>query len=286
MPALAEELSVYEREMERPLRFAASEHFVLVCELPATKVGRSVRKPHELLHLYVDRLERLYADYTGLLGIEDDEFPRRSEIFLWQFDQDHREAGRRFCQYSAENGVYLRGIFARYSVCAQTRFLRNDEALHRNVVHHAVHGLASMQKPSRWLGELKAGWADAGIAHWFEDRYFEVCDNYCYQEVDQGGLRGGKWRPEIKRRFAKEDSVGLAALFDQTTQSLTEEQHPLAFALVDWLLALDPARFELLLARLRAQVPTRDALQEVYGLLPLEAERRFEEWVLETYPAR
>jgi hypothetical protein len=274
-------------KMGRELPTAESEHFTLVWETDGLKVGRSRMNDHQLLHLYIDRLEKLYLDYVELFDIEDREFGKKSRVFVWGLLSDHEEAGMQFCEFSAKNGVYLRGMDAVYSVLGSKKNFKSDEELHRNLVHHVTHGLISMQKPANWMGKLRAGWADAGLAHWFEERYFEVADNYCYQENNlRKSMKKGSWKVAAHRMTKEEEVPPLAALFQLDTDNLDGPQHVASFAFVDFLIQKDPKLFNTLLKRLRAKHPARDALKELYGVKVLELEEQWKTWMLDTYPSR
>ncbi len=287
VPALREELAKLDEEMKRPLRVAASEHFVLVCEVEGLKVEKRPLSSHQVLHLYVDRLERLFADYLEILGAEESEFKQRVRVMMWSNPRDHKEGSMRFCGCTGDTGVKLLGLDPTYSVPVLKQYFKNDETLHRNVVHCTVHLLLSHQRPMNWIGNKKGGWADAGLAHWFEERYWGKCDNFCYQEVDtKGGYKGGKWKPAVRKLVALGKASSLGQLFQQNTTTLTMEQHAICFSLVDHLMAQDPEDLNRVLRRLRGKVPTRDAIKEVYGLTVPALEEQWRQWVLSTYPAR
>lgn len=286
-PALAEEVARYPAEMGRALRLAVSEHFLLVVEVDGMKVDKTNLGAHELLHLYLGRLERLFAEYCAVLGAAAPEFRKRSRVMIWSDAADHAEASRRFCTNAGERGVKLMGEDPTYSVPAIKRFFVSDEQLHRNVIHHTTHLLLSHQNPSLWIGQIKGGWADEGLAHWFEDRFFGKCDNYCYQEVYVvTNLRSDGWKPLVHKLVALDGAPPLAELFEQNSESLTEDQHLVSFSLVDHLLQTDPQRTNELFRRLRSKLSTRDALQAVFGRSVLELEKGWKAWVLATYPAR
>jgi hypothetical protein len=59
-----------------------------------------------------------------------------------------------------------------------------------------------------------------------------------------------------------------------------------AFSYVDYLLFRDGAKFKELVKLLKVKKPTREALQETYGVSPIEFEAQWKAWVLETYPTR
>jgi len=281
-------LAKLDEVMGRTLRKAESAHVVLVLELDELKVDKQRLDGHALLHLYLARLEALHTAYTGALGVEDQEFPKKPHVFVWSMVEDHLEGSLRFCGTSAENGVKLLGHDPAYSVAGIKRLFKDDETLHRNLVHNTAHLLMSNQRPSDWVGQRKGGWADEGIAHWFEDRFFGRCDNYCYQEVDtsHGGFKGGVWRPAVRKLVAGGDLPPAAAVMVKNTTVLEPAEHALSFSYVDFLMAKDAAKLNQLLCRLRAKVETREAMQEIFGWNLIEFDDAWRAWVLATYPAR
>lgn len=275
----------YEKGLGRPLLGAASLRFNLVCELEPMKAQRKRRSRHELLHLYLDRLEEVHRAYRELFTLADSEITARSEVFLWTDKADHLRAGETFCSYTPVDPAYRRGLEAISSIWLDPQKMEDDEALHRNVVHHAVHGIMNVQEPLAYTGKLRMGWADEGLALWFEDRLLGAATGFCfYPEHELRGLRGGRWRPALARMLADGEPRDFEAFLGLDTVDMTREQHALGFALVDSLAAQDPALLDRLLRRLRARTPARDAFKEVYGLALDEVETRWRAWAAETYP--
>jgi len=287
IPALAAGVAHYEEDMGKELMLAESPHFVVIWDIERIKVGKRVKGGHEMLHRYVDYLEELYTDYTAILGVPDRHFKRKSRVFIWARQQDHRDASSRYCRMSSQGGVRLMGAHPTYSVAATKELFGTEEFLRRNIIHCAAHLLLSHQQPIHWIGKSKGGWADAGLAHWFEDRYFEICDNYCYMESDTaGGVKSGAWKPAVRKMVNKKATPSLAGLFQQNTETLTPEQHMVAFSLMDYLLQLDPKKTNELLVQLRLKVSTRDALGKTFDINPIKLEEAWLAWVRETYPSR
>ncbi len=284
-PARAEEVAHFARELGRPVPLLVTEHFELIFDVERAKVGRKVLQRHELLHLYGDRLEELYDAYVSLLGVEEEEFQKRSLIMVWGSARDHQEGARRYCRMAFSNGTRLLGPTPAYSVPALPEFFRDDEALHRNLVHNATHLLLSHQAPSHWIGQTKGGWADAGLAHYFEHVFFELCDTYCYSEQDTNrDFEGGSWRVKARKMVAAGEAPAFAGLFQQNTDTLSLDQHVAAFSLVDYLAQQDGEKLDELLRQLRRKVATRDALKAVFGVSPIALQEAWQEWALATYP--
>jgi hypothetical protein len=250
-------------------------------------VGKKINDEHQMLHLTLERLERLYADYCELFGATDEDFQRKSRVFVWYLPDDHKRGSGAFCDMYAPAGTKLMGLEPNYSVCGNTTFFKDDEQLHRNLVHCVTHLLFSHETPSNWIGNLKGGWLEEGLAHWFEQRYFDLCDNYCYQEQNtRFDFKGGRFKPALRKLVAADEMPPLAGVMQRNTDQLEPAEHAVALAVVDYLISLDAKKLDAVGRKLRARAETRDVLREVYGLSILELEAALKAWVLETYPTR
>ena len=137
------------------------------------------------------------------------------------------------------------------------------------------------------MGNKKKGWADAGLAHYFEDKYFNMCDNYCYQEQNTNvDFKGGKWRPAVRKMVMEDDLPGVGTVFSRNVDNLLLNEHAVAFSYVDFLLAKDAAKFNQLMIEFRKDRETREALSEIFGLTPISFEIEWKQWVKDTYPLR
>ena len=257
--AALERHAAIDETMGRPVRKAESEHFVVVWEMRGMKVGKVRKDEHEMLHLTVDRLEALYADYCEVFGVEDDEFQKKSRVFVWYLPEEHRKASVAFCGFFAPSGAKLMGIDPNYSVCGNTQFFKGDEQLHRNLVHCVVHLLFSHQSPSQWIGNLNGGWADEGLAHWFEDRYWDVCDNYCYEEQNtRFSFNRGRFKVDLRKLVEADEAPSVAQVLQRNTDNLEPAEHAVAMGLVDYLVGVDAGKFAGLGRRLRAKGGVRE----------------------------
>jgi hypothetical protein len=283
--SLRPEVEKYDTQMGRKLRKAVSQHFTLVWEIDSLKVEKRILGAHELTHLYLDRLEQLFTLYIELLKARPGEIAKRQKIFVWWLVNDQQEATLRFCQQGSQNGVKLMGSESAYSVCGNRQFFTTDERLHRNLVHSVTHLLFSHETPSMWIGNLKAGWVEEGLAHVFEDKIFGICDNYCYEEQNTNvDFKSGKYRVAMRKMLVEDKAPAVADVIQRNTDQLTLPEHVVAFSLVDYLLQREPGKFDLFGKKLRNKVPVRDALLAAFGITPLELETAWKAFVLETYP--
>lgn len=287
LKALHECFERYDAIIGRPLLGAASRHFNLVCELMPMRAEGRRRSQHELLHLYLERLEAVHAAYLATFGLSEEALTARSEVFLWAQRADHERIGKELCGYTTDDPMFRRGLEAISSLWPDPRKLPDDEALHHGAVHLVVHGMMNVQEPVAYTGNLRMGWADEGLSLWFEDRLFDRISGFCFWTEDYQGLFApGKWRAALRKRLAADQPFDLMALLELDSVTLTREDQALGFSLIDHLAARDLTRLTKLLARLRAHTPARDALMEVYGLSLEQVEKDWRAWVAKTYPKR
>ena len=274
-------------EMGKPMRKVFTDHFMLVWEIEQMKVDKRMLEQHELMHLYARRLETLFTDFGVALQAQPREFRERSKVFVWWLPHDQMECSLRFCSNTSPLGVKLLGASSVYSVCGNKQNFTGDEQLHRNVMHSVTHLLLAHQNPSFWVGNLKGGWADEGLAHWFENKYFGKCDNYCYEEQNTNvDFKGGVWKPIVRKMVAMGDLPPVSEVLNINTDQLTLPMHAVAFSYVDYFLQLDGKKFSDLCKQLKVKVATRDAMKKIFDFTPLEFEEKWKAWVLATYPVR
>ena len=280
-------LKRFDDGMGRDVAKAESAHFVLIWELSRHKVEKKFLEGHELTHLYLGRLEALYADYLARLQITDKEFSEKITVLVWEFVPDQELASTKFCGQGGKGPMKLMGRRPTVSLNGHKSEFQNDEALHRALIHYVVHLLLSAQAPVEWIGNQKAGWLDEGIAHWFEDRHFGICDTYCFQEQNANvDFKGGRFRLNMRQMVVDEKVPPIAEVFQQNIDTLTLPQHAASFSYVDFLLSRDPPKFNELVKKVKAKVASRDALKEVFGMSPIDFEAQWKAWVLATYPTR
>ena len=79
-------------------------------ELEPMKVRGKKKSRHELLHLYLDRLEEVHRAYLELFALADKDITARSEVMLWATQADHTKAGQAFCGYTTPDVPAARKI--------------------------------------------------------------------------------------------------------------------------------------------------------------------------------
>ncbi|MFQ5505118.1 MAG: hypothetical protein ACE5F1_10020 [Planctomycetota bacterium] len=273
----------------------SSKNFDLVFDLKPMKVGKVVFSTHRLMHLYLERLEDLRALFRKTLQLGRGEIPIRHQIFIWRDGRDQSLAAPKFAGLGSHGvGVKLLGSGSVYTMLFDKSKIRGDKGLHRNVVHNVTHLLLSNAVPMQWIGQLKGGWVDAGLAHYFEYLLDERCTNYCYQEVATNlSFKGGKWLVPIRRKVSGDGELpSFASVSGKNTDQLDPLEHALSFSWVHFLFEGDFAesgkgkKFTRLTRVLKKKRPTRDALKAVYGWTSFAFEEKWKAWVVKTYPTR
>jgi len=274
-------------KMGRPLRKAETAHFVFTWEMDKFKIDKKLVSPHEAMHVYIARMEKLFADYLSILATDEKQFQDKCWVFVWYLPEDHKSGALKFCGSDSDGGVKLMGIHPRYSVCGWKKDFTSDEQLHRNIVHSVTHLLLGHQSPIAWIGIMRGGWADEGLAHWFEDRVSGICDNYCFQEANMNvDFEHGHYRLGVRKMVAKGEEPPIAGVTQQNVDTLTVPMNAVVFSYVDYLLTLGGEKFTKLVKELKAKVPAGEALKRVYGFGLLDMETQWRAWVLQTYPTR
>jgi hypothetical protein len=232
-------------------------------------------------------METLYTDFKTRLALDDKQFSKKCEFYVWQLPADNELCGAARCSQSSRGGVKLMGPTPRYTICGNKQFFQGDEQLHRNLVHCIAHLLLSSIAPAGWIGNIKGGWLDEGLAHWFEDKYWGICTNYCFQEANTNvDFKSGKFRLAVRKMVTDGTQPPIAEVVQQNSDTLTLPMHAVCMSYVDYLLNQDGAKFYELTKKLKAKVPSGDALQQVYGMRPLEFEASWKSFVLSTYPTK
>lgn len=278
----------YSEALGRPAPFAASANFNLVSTLPPTKADRRRVNAHELVHVYLDRLEAMHAAYLELFTLPPDMLAVRSEVFLWSESADHGKVGKAVCSYESEDPIFRRGPdIAAVSLWLDPQKLADDDALHRQLVHHVAHGLMNAEPPPAWTGQLRVGWLDEGFPLWFEERLLGSTTGFCYWPVEQAkALRAGQFRAAVRKHLESGEAFDFERFLELDPPAMTRLQQAFGFALVEHLATHGVEPLHRFLARVRAKTNLRDALKEVYGQDVAALRASFSEWVARTYPRR
>lgn len=266
-----------------------TEHADLAFSVRPLTVGRVKLDTHQLMHLYGTRLEELRALFMTTFGSAERDFSARLRVYLFKELLDHQRLAPTVTgQGAGSNGVKLMGVECVYCAHHNPATMPGDEELHRNVVHNVTHLLLANMAPTCWLGNRKAGWIDAGVAHWFEDKVTGKCTNFCYEEValhPGAGFKGGRWRVPLRKMVEAGKLGAFARLSQLNTDELTFEDHAHAFACIDYLLTTQGGpKLKGMIDQVKRGQPVREAMKAVLGTNVLSFDDELTAWIKATYP--
>jgi hypothetical protein len=269
-----------------------TEHFLLSFGIEKVTVGRKIFRKHEAAHLYLDRLESVFQDFTQRLDATFDDMNRERH---WVLLFDDQKAGHTASLHylgmrmgAGSKKLGLPSIFCGWWDRGKTP---TDTDLHRYVVHNVVHLLLATLDGYDWLGlQGRAGWLDEGLAHYYEVAFFpkQRGATFCYQEVNT--LRGwtpGSWPVAMRKLMERGEVPLLAAIESRASSELDREQHLAAWSWVEFLLATaKKGQFRALVSALKQKMPLAEALRKTYGMNLTTFQDAWKDHVLATYPRR
>jgi hypothetical protein len=291
----------------------------LVDKLPGLK-----KKPKKLdewltLHLFAQRFEETYADFSKRLAIDEDTFPQPGDdekisetglgpylgcmgkFIVVLFEQEgslHRYLGRYQDRYHPKVARYpIRFpeslLFA--ASAAGFRGCKDEEsALHGYVISNVVRNLVDGYRHYKY--NLPMWWTE-GLTHWYVRRidpslFFPTLapDQDCDFRSDPDWEK--KVLARVKKEYFPPSSELLAA---KDAEDMDFYDHMMAWSRVDYLLSLEPertGRFMWLMNELSFD-PNRSfdeilacqekALSEAYSLDAASLDVKWSQWVLENY---
>lgn len=281
---LARRRDVDER-LKTKLLHVETEHFIIAWSIPKIVTSaKKTYKSHEALHLYADRLEAFYTDFMTFFKIDPKQI-RNSKHFIYLFEKQKHclKASSEYTGLNSWNAAKLPGNPSILVSWLDKTNIPTDDDLHRHLVHHVSHLLNVSYYRMEWLAAT-AGWADEGLGHFFEYKYFGRADNTCDEEGEEEALSHSDWEYEVRQGVESGGWPSFAEICNKSTTALHGRDHQLAWSYVDFLLKKkEPARFLDFMKAIKAKKPCRDAMKEAYSLNVITFQKQWEEFVLATY---
>ncbi|MHC5062665.1 MAG: hypothetical protein ACYTG5_01670 [Planctomycetota bacterium] len=286
------------RSKGEDLMHARFAHGELCLSLLPMKVGKRSFNQHQLLHLYVERIEAIRSLFLSEFELSDSDFvlegkdsSPRLRVYLLADKGDHRAITPKVTGIGSQGtGVKLMGGHLVYSLHFDRRVLTSDIALHRNLAHNLGHMLLSNIKPAVWLGNRGHGWVDEGVGYFMEYRIDKRCTNTCFEEVGTNigeTYKAGRWRIAVRRLVDESKLRSFAEVYPLNSDQLDWQARAQSFAYVEFLRAkYGGKKFIAFARRLMAGEATRDAIKSFPGLSILSFDDQFSDWVRQEYPKR
>jgi hypothetical protein len=269
--------------MDRDLVHAESERFVLTFDIRRLDVkGGETR--HGGLHLYLDRLEAFHEDFRGDLSATDEDFRAKTHVFLWSHEAAQRKASLEYTQQPSSTESKLMGARPVVSIFYDKGHLHEEFELHQAVIHQTAHCLLSNVFDGIWPGNIRGGWIDEGLAHYYENAYFGEVRHYCYVESDSiVYFKFGRWEPSVRAAVDKDEALSFLGVSSRNTVDMTPEERMFAWSFVDYVLRAHPGRFGALARAVKQKKPTAEVLAEALDTNAFAFEQAWRAWVQETY---
>ncbi len=277
------ELVPIESVLGRPLAHARSAHFLLTWDVPKLDVAGGATL-HGGLHLYLDRLEQLFARFAADTGAAEADFLGPTHALVWSKKADQEKAALVFTRQSSSTESKLMGMAPVVSIFYDKAWLHEEFELHQALVHQVTHCLLSNVWDGIWPGNIRGGWLDEGLAHAYELAQFGEVRHYCYVESDTIlELHRGTWEPEVRAAVERDAAPGFLGVAGKNTTELTPEDQLFAWSYVDFVLRAHRAQLGPLARAIKARKPIKDALAETLQLSPFQFEEAWRAFVKEHY---
>ncbi len=279
---LAEVRSI-DQTLGKALRHADSPRFLLTYDVAELDL-KGIETPHEALHLYLARLEELFARFGAELSALPGDFLDRTHVLLWDDVKLQETASLRYTRQSSRTESKLMGKSPVVSIFYDEEWLHEESELHQAVVHQVTHCLLSNVWDGVWPGNIKCGWLDEGLAHAYEIVLFGGARHYCYIESDTIlDMKFGVWESEVRAAVDRDEAPSFLKVSALDTIELEPGDQPFAWSYVDFVLREFPGKLGPLARELKARRPLKEALEAVLGLTPFEFEERWKAFVRAKY---
>jgi len=307
-----------------------SRHFYLVLDIPKMKVqvqGRSrnttrVAEMHELAHIYIERLEKAYAEFVEVFG--KPRLTRPIGVFMPESSAVAAEIQKAYLGHpattillggggSSVSGGHCQGGFCaglhRQKLPSKPRnegfaikwrggrkaaplghFVRlmDDDQVHLRVRHLLGHALMAAWPIVRVKPESLRPWLYVGVGHWLAKRHPRLRElaTYCGEECKPLTDSGKKWDEKARRLAGNSRRVPVEEMCAANTLPEVNrfELHLRAWSWFEQFLEHDRERFVAFLRALREKRPAVDAARATMGMTLAEMDRRWADLVRHRKP--
>ncbi len=191
------------------------------------------------------------------------------------------------------------GLFYGVATKFDDNALKHDTALHCDLTFNVSHLLLA---GFRYYAYDLPVWISEGIAHWFERRVDPRWNTFTLSEG--GGLQRRKewqWEAETRKLLAAGKVTPFSEVYTwRNFSAISFNDHVLLWSRWDYLMSRGVPDFQSFLFEVKGRVrpdtwladqddlvgATRQALQKVYGLSPINFDEHWREWVLANYAVK
>jgi len=225
-------------------------------------------------------MTRFQAD----LGARNEDFSSPVRVMLWSRERDQEKASLEYTRQPSRTESKLMGAAPVVSIFYDKGHLHEEFELHQAVLHQVTHCLLSNVWDGIWPGNIRGGWIDEGLAHWYETSLFGGVRHYCYVESDTlMDFKYGRWEPEVRQAVDRDEALGLLSITGRNTVEMTPEERMYAWSLVDWLLRARPGTLGGIARDLKGKRPLHESFEQHLEASPFEVDAAWKAWIRETY---
>ncbi|MDP6849814.1 MAG: hypothetical protein QGH51_09735 [Planctomycetota bacterium] len=270
------------------------------------------------LHMLANRMEIFYSEARASFGCSPLEFLDESknirrglgpflgekdkyEVMVFEETNLYREFmtlnwGLAYVKPQRWNNVDRDCLW--FGLSLQQEEIKHDRKLQNIVLHGLSHNL--LDGYMHYSFELPV-WLTEGYAHWVERTNDPRFTTFCSVE---GSLHEGKtlndWRPEVRKLIKKDEAATFAALIRRASfAEINWEDHLVCWSKLDFLLQTKPKEFGEFLTELVSRRDSkgypdgskmddaqRNGFKKHFDWTLNQAEKKWGEWALNTYPAK
>jgi HEAT repeats/PBS lyase HEAT-like repeat len=269
-----------------------SPHFYLLTDIPSMKVATQTGAPrvmgmHEIAHLFIQRAEIAYQDFTRYFGAPT--LTRPMAIYLMDKDSTMRDIQAAYFGSPRTNILYGGGTnriaggypFNGFACCEQKS--RDDDGLHLQVRHSIGHILLSCWVVVNGQEKYYPRWTYAGVGHWLSrmPERFKDSATFCADEGTAISNNGRNWHKNLLKIAGGGRSTPVQRVFDVNSMSALDlDMHIRAWSWFKIFLEEDRESFVKFIKGLRKGEEHRTALREAFGCSPEEFDRRWKQRIL------
>ncbi|HJM39504.1 MAG TPA: hypothetical protein QGG59_05255 [Planctomycetota bacterium] len=238
------------------------------------------------LHLYAQRVEKIWDDVSEILGVDDSAFPAgRGElvngayagegpyfghaekhcILLLQKESNLGRFTQRFINLNRSTPIrwqFTKTDTIFFGTCTEfgEGYFRNDSILHNHVVFNVAHNLVDAFKHHTWSLPV---WIPEGIAHHLCRKQDERYNNYSAVEEGSTSLRKEwDWAPKVRARVKHEIAPPSETMANwMKYDDLKFTNHLMVWARVDYMLKEHPEKFASFVSKLKSGIPGVESYQ-------------------------
>ena len=262
---------------------AESAHFRITWNIKQID-AKGGETAHGGMHVYLDRLEVLYAEFCRDLSAKDKDFCDKTHVMLWQKARDQERASVAFTGQTSSTESKLMGKSPVVSIFYDKSHLHEEFELHQAMTHQVVHCLLSNVFDGIWPGNIKGGWIDCGLAHAFEVRNFGSVRHYCYVEADTlQSFKFGRWEQAVLAGVQAGKELRFLGVSGHNTSELSPQEHMYAWSYCDYLLRVHGEKFGAVARAVKQRQGAAELLKGVLGQSPAQFQEAWASWVKATY---